>query len=156
MRMPVVLLTMLTMVTFGIAVSAQVQKGKGLQLRDLPTAVQKTVQANLNGGQIKNIAKEKEDGVVQYEIESVLNGRSRDFDVDPKGNLLVVEEATTIDVIPAAAKAGILKRVVDGKLGIVETFTKPEQPMLYEAEYSDKKGKKHEVLVRADGRETKE
>ena len=135
---------------------AQEKKGKSLQLKDLPAAVQKTVQENLKGGQIKNIGKEKEDGIEQYEVESLLNGKSRDFNVDTKGNLLVVEEGTTIDAIHAPAKASILKKVSDGKLGTVETFTKPGQAMMYEAAYTDKKGKHHEVLVKADGTETKE
>ena len=139
----------------GFAV-AQEKKGKGLQLKDLPAAVQKTVRDNLKGGEIKNIGKEKEDGVEQYEVESVLNGKSRDFNVDAKGNLLLVEMATTIDTIPSAAKASILKKVADGKLAVVETFTKTGQPMMYEASYTDTKGKKHEVLVKADGTETKE
>lgn len=76
--------------------------------------------------------------------------------MDTKGNLLVVEESTTIDAIPAGAKASILKRVADGKLRTVETFTKPGQPLMYEAAYIDKKGKHHEVLVKADGTGTKE
>ena len=136
--------------------SAMAQTKKSLQLKDLPAAVQKTVGANLNGGEIKNIAKEKEDGVEQYEVESVLNGKSRDFNVDSKGGLLVMEEGTTIDAIPAAAKAGILKRVGLGRLGMIETFTKTGLPMMYEASYTDKNGKKHEVLVKADGSQTKE
>jgi hypothetical protein len=150
------LAVLLAIVAVGSSTMAQEQKGKGLQLKDLPAAVQKTVQANLNGGEVKNIAKEKEDGVEQYEVETVLNGKARDFDVDSKGALLVIEEQTTLDAIPAAAKAGILKKVGDGKLGMTETFSKPGQPMLYEAAYTDKKGKKHEVLVKADGSETKE
>jgi len=89
---------------------AQENKGKGLQLRDLPAAVQKTVQNGLMGGEIKSIGKEKEDGVEQYEVESVLNGNSRDFNVDTKGNLLLVEVPTTLNAIPAAAKASILRR----------------------------------------------
>jgi hypothetical protein len=135
---------------------AEGKKEQSLQLKDLPTAVQKTVQENLKGGEIKKISKEKEDGVEQYEIESVRNGKSRDYNVDVRGNLLVVEEATSVDTIPAAAKASILKRVADGKLGVVETFMKTGQPMMYEASYADKKGKKHEVLVKANGTETKE
>jgi hypothetical protein len=153
MRVLAVLLAIASLV--GSAV-AQEKTGKGLQLKDLPAAVQKTVQDNLKGGEIKNIGKEKEDGVQQYEVESVLNGKSRDFNVDDKGNLLLVEVATTIDAIPTAAKASILKKVGDGKLAVVETFTKTGQPMMYEASYTDKKGKKHEVLVKADGTETKE
>ena len=135
---------------------AQEKKGKRLQLKDLPAGVQKTVEDNLKGGQIKTIGKEKEDGIEQYEVESLLNGKSLDFNVDTKGNLLVVEEASTIDAIPGPAKASILKKVADGRLRTVETFTKPGQPMMYEAAYTDKKGKHHEVLVKADGTETKE
>jgi hypothetical protein len=150
------LTALLAIVALGGSTMAQEKKGKGLQLKDLPAAVQKTVQDNLQGGEIKNIGKEKEDGVEQYEVESVLNGKSRDFNVDAKGNLLLVEVAITIDAIPAAAKASILEKVADGKLAVVETFTKTGQPVMYEASYTDKKGKKHEVLVKADGTETKE
>jgi hypothetical protein len=146
---------LLTIAVLGSSAMAQEKKGKGLQLKDLPAAVQKTVQANLDGGEIKNIAKEKEDGVEQYEVETVLDGKGRDFDVDSKGTLLGIEEQTTIDAIPAAAKAGILKNVGDGKLGMIESVSKPGQPMMYEASYTDKKGKKYEVLVKADGSETK-
>jgi hypothetical protein len=153
MRRLTVLLAVLALGGFALG---QEKKGKGLQLKDLPAAVQKTVQANLKGGDIKSIAKEKEDGVEQYEVESVLNGKTRDFNVDSKGALVVMEEGTTVDAIPAAAKAGILKKVGDGKLSMVETFAKPAQPVMYEGSYTAKNGKKHEVLVKADGTETKE
>ena len=150
------LTVLLAITAIGGSALAQEKKEKSLQLKDLPAAVQKTIQDNLKGGEIKTIGKEKEDGVQQYEVESTLNGKSRDFNVDIKGNLLVVEEATTIDAIPAAAKAGILKKVADGKVDGIETFVKTGQPMMYEASYTDKKGKKHEVLVKADGSEVKE
>jgi len=143
-------------VALGGSAAAQETKGKSLQLKDLPAPVQKTVQDSLKGGKIKSIGKEKEDGVEQYEIETVRNGKSRDFNVDTNGNLLVVEEATTIDAIPSAAKATIVKKVAGGKLTEVETFVKTGQPMMYEAAYTGKTGKKHEVLVKADGTETKE
>lgn len=154
--MPRLLTVLLAVVVFCLSFLAQENKGKSLQLKDLPAVVQKTVEDNVKGGQIKNISKEKEDGIEQYGGESLVNGKSRDFNVDTKGNLLVVEESTTIDAIPAAAKASILKKVADGKLRTVETFTKPGQPLMYEAAYIDKKGKHHEVLVKADGTGTKE
>ena len=135
---------------------AQEKKGQGLQLKDLPAPVQKTVQDNLHGGTIKNIGKEKEDGVNQYEIETALNGNSRDFNVDSNGKLLVVEEQTTLEAIPAAARAAILKKVAGGKLVLVETFAKPGQPVLYEAAYTDKSGKHQEMLVNASGEKAKE
>src|SRR6516162_6345358 len=80
---------------------------KSLQLKALPPDAQKTVQDTLKGGEIKNISKEVEKGVTQYEVESMLNGKHRDFNVDAKGKLIVIEEEVDIASIPAAAKAAI-------------------------------------------------
>ena len=128
---------------------------KKLALKDLSPAAQKTIQDELKGGEIKNIGEETEHGVTQYEVETVLNGKHRDFNVDTKGVLLLVEEETTLDSVPAAAKATILKKVGTGKLGMVEFFKRGGET-LYEAGYTSKDGKKHEVLVKADGTETKD
>ena len=149
--------TLTIVLSVTVLACAALAAAKSPQLKDLPAATQKTVQDNLKGGEIKNIAKETEKGVVQYEVESVLNGKRRDFNVDTKGNLIVMEEETSIDSIPAAAKATILKKVGTGTLGLVETFTKGGGgETMYEAAWKDKAGKKHEVLVKADGTETKD
>ena len=139
-----------------LALSAIAGLAAKLALKDLPAAVQKTVNDNLKGAEIRNIGKETEHGVSQYEIESMLNGRHRDFEVDTKGTLLVVEEETTIDAIPAAARAAIQKKIGAGRLRSVETFAKPGSETMYEAAYTTKAGKRSEVLVKADGTETKE
>jgi len=135
--------------------AAQSKKGK-LQLADLPAGVQQTVRNTLQGGEIKNIGREKEDGIDQYEIETVLNGKSRDFNVDTNGKLLVLEEETAIEAIPAAAKARILNKIAGGRLTRVETLTKTGQPPMFEAAYTDKAGKTHEFLVKADGTPVKD
>ena len=95
-------ITVLLTLCLGVAF-AQEKKEKTLALKDLAPAVQKTIQAELKGGEIKNIGKETEHGVAQYEVETMLNGKHRDFNVDTKGKLLLVEEETSIDSIPAAA-----------------------------------------------------
>jgi uncharacterized membrane protein YkoI len=128
---------------------------KKLALKDLPAEVQKTIQAELKGGEIKNIGREKEGGVVQYEVETMLNGKHRDLNVDSKGKLLVVEEETSLDAVPAPVKAAILKKVANGKLDMVELFMRGGVTM-YEAAYTAKGGKKQEVLFKADGTETKD
>jgi uncharacterized membrane protein YkoI len=135
----------------GLATAAE----KTLQVKDLPPAVQKTVQEQLKGAEIKAISKETEKGQTQYEVETIVNGKHRDFNVDAKGGLIVVEEETTLDSIPVAAKAAIQKKVADGKLGMVEIMTKGGATF-YEAAYTSKDGKKHEVLVKPDGTETKD
>jgi uncharacterized membrane protein YkoI len=138
-----------------LSLSVLAAAAAGLQLKDLPPAVQKTVQETLKGGQVRNISREKEDGVTQYEVETMLNGKRRDFNVDAKGQLLVVEEETDLATIPAPARAAIEKRAAGGKITVVELFLRGGET-LYEAAYTSKGGKKHEVLVKADGTETKE
>ena len=128
---------------------------KGLQMKDLPPAVQKTVQDNLKGGEIKNISKEKEKGVTQYEVETMVNGKHRDFNVDDKGMMVVIEEEVDIASIPASARAAIEKKAAGGKLGMIETIVKGNTT-LYEGAFTSKSGKKGAVLVKADGTETKD
>jgi uncharacterized membrane protein YkoI len=135
----------------GLATAA----GQKLQIKDLPPAVQQTVQDQIKGAEISGINKETEQGKLQYEVETMLNGKHRDFNVDAKGILLVVEEETALDSVPAAAKAAIVKKVAGGKLGMVEIMTKGSATF-YEAAYTGKDGKKHEVLVKPDGTETKD
>ena len=146
--------TVRVILSFAVAV-ALVMAAKSLAVKDLPAAVQKTVQEQAQGAEIKNISKETEKGVTQYEVETIVNGKHRDFNVDTKGALVEVEEETSIDSIPAPAKAAILKKVGDGKLGMVETMTKGSATM-YEAAYTTKGGKKLEVLVKPDGTQTKD
>ena len=134
----------------GLAMAA-----KSLAVKDLPAAVQKTVEEQTKGAEIKNISKETEKGVTEYEVETMVNGKHRDFNVDTKGGLVVVEEETAIESLPAAAKAAIEKKVGAGKLGMVETATKGTS-VSYEAAYTGKDGKKHAVVVKADGTETKD
>jgi hypothetical protein len=85
-----------------------------------------------------------------------MDGKRRDFSVDSQGVLLVVETETTIDAVPSAAKTAILRKAGNGRLIGIETFSKPGQPMMYEARYTNRAGQKREVLIKADGTETKE
>jgi uncharacterized membrane protein YkoI len=140
------------LILFGVGATYAEKK---LTLKDLPPSVQKTVQEELKGGEIKSISKETEKGVAQYEIESMLKGKHRDFNVDAKGKLLVVEEETDLATIPAQAKAAIEKKAAGGKISMVELFMRGGET-LYEAAYTTKDGKKREVLVKADGTETKD
>ena len=137
-----ILFAMVTLSSFALA--------KSLNLKTLPAPVQKTIGETLKGGEIKNISKETEKGVTFYEVESMLNGKHRDFNIDVKGVLIVVEQEVDLASIPAAAKATIEKQATGGKIGMVETVTKGSV-VLYEAAITNKSGKKSTILVKADG-----
>lgn len=143
-----------TLLAIGLLTCAATAQKK-LQVKDLPAAVQKTVREQTKGTEIKNISKETEKGVAQYEVETTVNGKHRDFNVDSKGSLMVVEEETTLASIPAAAKAAIEKKAAGGKITMVEIMTKGGATF-YEAAYTNKAGKKLAVLVKPDGTETKD
>jgi hypothetical protein len=131
--------------SFAIAIAGDT----AVKMKDLPPAVQKTVQDQTKGAQIKGLSKEVEKGKTMYEVETMVNGKSRDLLIDATGALVSVEEPVAIDAIPAAAKAALEKLAVGGKIKSVESVTKG-QTVTYEAVIA--KGlKKSEVVVAADG-----
>jgi uncharacterized membrane protein YkoI len=121
-----------------------------VQLKDLPPAVQQAVQANLNGGTLKGLSKEVEKGRTQYEVESTLNGRARDFLLDSAGGLVEVEEELAMDAVPAAVKSAAEAR---GKVLKIESVTHGKA-VSYEA-LVEKNGKKSEVALDANGKSPK-
>ena len=144
---------MLAIAVLGGAATAAEKK---LQMKDLPPAVQKTItQEQTKGAEIKGLSTETENGKTSYEVETMVNGKHRDFLVDVKGAVTEVEEETALASIPAAAKAAIEKKAAGGKIGMVETMTRGGATF-YEAAYTSKAGKKLEVLVKPDGTETKD
>jgi len=122
---------------------------KRVQKKDLPTAVQSAIPQQTKGGEIKGYTTEVEDGKTFYEVETVLNGKTRDLLFDAAGALVEVEEETTLNGIPAAARTAIEKHAAGGRIKKVEMVTKGES-VTYEAAIV-RSGKTHEVAVKADG-----
>jgi hypothetical protein len=138
------------MIRFILIASAVAFAGEtSVKMKDLPPAVQKTVEEQTRGAQIKGLSKEIEKGKTTYEVETMLNGKARDLLIDSTGALVSVEEPVAIDAIPVAAKAAIEKLAAGGKIKSVESVTKGPT-VSYEAVIV--KGlKKSEVVVGADG-----
>jgi uncharacterized membrane protein YkoI len=120
-----------------------------VKLRDLPAAVQKTVQEQTKGAQLKGLSKEDERGKTFYEAETMRNGKSRDILIDPAGAVVEVEEEIGLDSLPVPAKAAIEHRAERGKILKVESVTSAGA-VHYEATIN-KGGKKSEIAVNADG-----
>lgn len=97
---------------------------KPIKLADLPAPLQRAIQAELKGGELKAISKETEKGKTMYEVETTVKGRGRDMIFDPAGTLVEVEEEVAIADIPAPAKAALEKKAVGGKITKVEALTK--------------------------------
>ena len=123
---------------------------KKVKMKDLPPAVQKTVQELGRTSTLVGLAKEVEDGKTMYEAETRVNGKTRDVTIDAEGKIVMTEEEVAIDSIPAPARAAIEKESAGGKITLVEKVTKGSD-VKYEAALTPKSGKKKEVSFSADG-----
>jgi uncharacterized membrane protein YkoI len=124
---------------------------KKIQRADLPPAVEKTVAAQSKGATIKEFSQEKENGQLLYEAEMTFNGHSKDISIDPSGTLVEVEEQVSLDSLPAAAKVGLQAKADGGKIVKVESITKHEKLVAYEAQVQTA-GKKSEIQISPDGK----
>jgi uncharacterized membrane protein YkoI len=124
---------------------------KKIQRADLPPAVEKTVAAQTQGATIKGFSQEKENGQTFYEAETTVNGHSKDITIDANGAVAEIEEQVEFDSLPAAVKAGLQAKAGDGKIAKVESLTKHDKLVAYEAKVRTT-GKKKEIQVGPDGK----
>src|SRR5260221_10054185 len=74
---------------FAVLASSQEKK---IKRSDLPPAVEKTVAAQSAGATVKGISKENEKGQTYYEAEMIVNGHTKDIQIDTSGAIVEVEE----------------------------------------------------------------
>jgi hypothetical protein len=123
---------------------------KKIQRSALPPAVEKTVQTQSQGAIIRGFAQETEGGQTLYEAELRINDHSKDMTMDATGAIVEVEEEVALDSLPASVKAGLQARAGKGKLVKVESLTKHDKLVAYEAQVQTA-GRKSEVQVGPDG-----
>jgi hypothetical protein len=131
----------------GIA-SAQEKK---IKRSDLPPAVEKTVAAESTGATIRGFSTEKEKGQILYEVEMTVNGHSKDISMAADGSIVEIEEQVALDSLSPEVKAGLQAKAGKGKILKVESLTKKDKLVAYEAKV-DTNGKKSEVQVGPDGK----
>jgi uncharacterized membrane protein YkoI len=142
--------SIISVVAVVMATSAVAQEKK-IKRSDLPPAVEKTVAAQSSGATVKGFSTEKEKGQTYYEAEMVVNGHSKDILIDTNGAIVEVEEEVAMNALPADVKAGLQAKAGDGTLVKVESITKKDKLVAYEAQVT-KGGKKSEVQVGPDGK----
>jgi hypothetical protein len=133
-----------------LAISAFAQE-KEIKRSELPPAVEKTVVEQSKGATIRGFSKEKENGQIAYEAEMLVNGHSRDLLIDANGTLLEIEEQVDLQDLPADVKAGLQAKAGKGKITKVESITKKDKLVAYEAKVV-RDGKKSEIQVGPDGK----
>ena len=123
---------------------------KKVQRADLPAPVEKTVAAQSQGATIKGFSQEEENGQTYYEAEMMVSGHSKDVLIDTSGTVVEVEEQVALDALPAAVRTGLQAKAGNGKIVKVESLTKHDKLVAYEAKVQAG-GKKKEIQVGPDG-----
>lgn len=137
-------------IAFSLSTTLFAQEKK-IQRTDLPPAVEKTVAAHSQGATIKGFSTEKENGQTYYEAEMAVSGHTKDVLIDPAGTVVEVEEQVDLDSVPAAVKDGLQAKAGKGKILKVESLTKHDKLVAYEAKVQTD-GKKSEIQVGPDGK----
>jgi hypothetical protein len=133
-----------------LAGNASAQEKK-IKRSDLPPAVEKTVAAQSAGATIKGFSTEKEKGQTLYEVEMTVSGHSKDISMTADGSIVEVEEQVSLDSLSPEVKAGLQAKAGSGKIVKVESLTKKDKLVAYEAQVQTN-GKKSEVQVGPDGK----
>jgi hypothetical protein len=137
----------IAVVLSAISLTAQEKK---IKRSDLPAAVEKTVVAQTQGATIRGFSTEQENGQTYYEIEMTVDGHSKDVLIAANGDIAEVEEQAAVDSLPATVRDGLQVKAGKGKLLKVESITKHDKVVAYEAEVLAA-GKHSEVQVGPNG-----
>lgn len=95
-------------------------------------------------------SQDREGGQLEYEVEMMVAGHSKDVTIAPDGQLLEVEEQVNLAALPADVQAGLHKQAGQGVITKVESLTKHGALVAYEAQVRN--GARHfEVQVGPQG-----
>jgi hypothetical protein len=133
-----------------VAGSALTQEKK-IKRSDLPAAVEKTVAAQSKGATIRGFSEEQEKGKTTYELQMTVKGHSKEVQMDESGAVMEVEEQVALEALPTEVRAGLQAKAGKGQITKVESITKKDRLVAYEAQV-DTDGKKSEVQVGVDGK----
>jgi hypothetical protein len=131
--------------TLGIAQEKRISRS------NLPPAVEKTVAAEAAHATVRGFSEERENGHTYYEAELTVDGHSRDVLMDGQGNVVEVEEQVALDALPKEVRAGLMSQVGNGQILRVESITKHEKIVAYEAQVKTG-SKRSEIQVGPDGK----
>jgi hypothetical protein len=136
----------------GIAAAAATtaQAESHVSCNTLPTAVRNQVKTEAGDATIHGCVKDKENGKVTYEVETLKDGRSKDIVLDASGSVLEVEQEVAAASLPAPVSDAIAKAAQGGKVGKIESVTRGGEIASYETTITTK-GQRREVAFSPEG-----
>lgn len=141
---------LLTVLSFSLAaaMTATAQE-KRITKPDLPDAVQKAVKEQIARATIRGYSTEVENGQREYEVETMVNGHTRDVTFSSDGQVLEVEEQVELANLSSNVRNALQARA-GGNIARIESISKQGKLVAYEA-HVHKAGKRYEVQVGPNG-----
>lgn len=146
------LLVRLMLVSVALIPASCLGQEKKINRSDLPAAVEDTVAAESRGAVIRGFSLESENGHTYYEVEMTVNGHGRDVLIDKSGGVVEVEEQVPFESLSAVVREGLQARAGKGKIVTVESITKHDRLVAYEAKVLTGK-RKSEIQTGPDGKQ---
>jgi uncharacterized membrane protein YkoI len=92
-----------------------------IPLDKVPKAVMDAVKAKFPGAEMKEAAREEEDGKTTYEVSIVHAGKKIDVSAKPDGTIIVVETVIKASELPAAVKKTLEAKYPKAEYRTIET-----------------------------------
>jgi hypothetical protein len=136
-----------------IATAAQLTAAQAearVPCKTLPAAVLHQAKVEAGDATIRGCVKDKEDGKLTYEVETLKDGRSRDILFDASGKVLEVKQEIAAGSLPPAVFDAIARAANGSKVGKVESVTRGGVIASYETTIM-KKGRRQEIAFSPQG-----
>lgn len=142
--------TLIALTAALVAVAPSAYSESKVPCDTLPAAVLHQAKTQAGDTTITGCVKDKENGKLTYEVETLKEGKSKDFLFDASGTVLEVEEQVDASSLPAAVSGAIEKASNGGKVGKIESVTRGGVVASYETTIM-KKGHRREVAFSPEG-----
>jgi hypothetical protein len=116
----------------------------------LPAAVLRQAKIEARDATIRGCVKDKENGKLTYEVETLKGGKSTDILLDDSGSVLELEQQVEVASLPPAVSDAIAKAANGGKVGKVESVTRGGAIASYETTITTK-GRRREIAFSPQG-----
>ena len=140
------LLATLIAATANVAALAE----KHVPCNTLPAAVFHQAKIEAGDATIRGCVKDKENGKLTYEVETLKDGKSRDILLDDSGSVLELEQQVETSSLPPAVSDAIAKAAHGGKVGKVESVTRGGVIASYETTITTN-GRRREIAFSPQG-----
>ncbi|HEY3989316.1 MAG TPA: PepSY domain-containing protein [Acidobacteriaceae bacterium] len=116
----------------------------------LPPAVLHQAKLEAGDATIRGCVKDRENGKLTYEVETLKDGKSRDIALDASGRVLEVEQEVAGSSLPQPVSDAIAKAAKGGKVGKIESVTRGGVIASYETTIVTE-GKRQELAFNPQG-----